>query len=237
MKPDLLILRPEPGASRTAAHARSLGLSAIAAPLFEIISVDWTPPDPALFDAVIVTSVHAARQAGPAISLYRTLPCYAVGDASAAAAAAQAGFSDVIVGPADGAALVAMMDEAGVANAFHPCGRDHIPLASSFRIEKRIVYAGLAADRLPEGAAIALEGGAIALLHSPRAAHCFGQLLDQAGIERASVRLAAISPAAAEAAGEGWESLSVAGMPRDHALLELAASLCQTDRTSMESDG
>ena len=236
MKPDLLILRPEPGASRTAAHARSLGLSAIAAPLFEIISVDWTPPDPALFDAVIVTSVHAARQAGPAISLYRTLPCYAVGDASAAAAA-QAGFSEVIVGPSDGAALVAMMDEAGVANAFHPCGRDHIPLASSFRIEKRIVYAALAADRLPERAATALKGGAIALLHSPRAAHCFGQLLDQAGIERASVRLAAISPAAAEAAGEGWKNLSVADIPRDHALLELAASLCKTDRTSMESDG
>ena len=58
-----------------------------------------------------------------------------------------------------------------------------------------------------------------------------------AGIDRATVRLAAISPAAAEAAGEGWKSLSVADMPRDHALLELAASLCQTDRTAMESDG
>jgi uroporphyrinogen-III synthase len=46
--------------------------------------------------------------------------------------------------------------------------------------------------------------------------------------DRAPISLAAISAAAADAAGPGWAAVHVADRPRDHALLELAARLCKT---------
>jgi len=42
------------------------------------------------------------------------------------------------------------------------------------------------------------------------------------------VRLAAISQAAADAAGAGWAEVRIASTPSDTALLALARSLCET---------
>jgi uroporphyrinogen-III synthase len=47
--------------------------------------------------------------------------------------------------------------------------------------------------------------------------------------DRGALRIAAISAAAAEAAGEGWARKEVAPSPRDEALLEVARALCQSD--------
>ena len=47
--------------------------------------------------------------------------------------------------------------------------------------------------------------------------------------ERGQIAVAAISAAAAEAAGPGWADMAVAAEPRDEALLELAVQLCQTE--------
>ena len=59
----MLILRPQPGADETAARARTLGLEPVVAPLFTIRPLAWEPPDPAEFDAVLLTSANAARHA------------------------------------------------------------------------------------------------------------------------------------------------------------------------------
>jgi uroporphyrinogen-III synthase len=100
-------------------------------------------------------------------------------------------------------------------------------------IERRIVYAAEAAGTLPPEAGHALERGALALLHSPRAAALFASLV----AERGRRRIAAISPAAAAAAGEGWAEAHAAAAPRDQALLELAARLCKTgDRPTIKRD-
>lgn len=220
----LLILRPQPGAGETAARARALGLDAVVAPLFTLRPLAWTPPDPDGFDAVMLTSASAARQAGEGLARFGGLPCYAVGEASAVAAA-EAGFADVRVGPDDGAALLPMMAEHGARSAFHPCGADHIALSHpAIAIARIPVYAADAADRLPVEAEAALGAGALALLHSPRAARIFAGL---AG-DRARTRIAAISARTARAAGDGWQAVSIASRPRDHALLELAAKLCQS---------
>ena len=101
----------------------------------------------------------------------------------------------------------------------HLCGIDHIALPG---VERRIVYAADAADALPEAASGALAADAVALIHSPRAAAVFAGLVD----DRARIRLALISPAAAAAAGAGWAEMAVAARPRDEALLEVAAKLC-----------
>jgi uroporphyrinogen-III synthase len=214
----ILILRPQPGAGETAARARALGLEPLVTPLFSVRPLAWTPPDPAPFDAVMLTSASAARQAADGLAPFKTMPCYAVGEATAAAAG-EAGFTDIRVGPDDGKALLLLMAEDGVRRAFHACGADHLALGHpGVAITRVPVYAAEAAARLPVPAEDML-----ALLHSPRAASLFATL---AG-DKSRIRIAAISARTARAAGEGWQSVSVASRPRDQALLELAAELCQ----------
>ncbi|MGQ0559751.1 MAG: uroporphyrinogen-III synthase [Sphingosinicella sp.] len=223
MKP-VLVLRPQPGADRTAERARALGLVAIVAPLFTIETLAWEPPDRAGFDAVMLTSAQAARIAGARLAAFHRLPCYAVGEATAGEAA-RAGFGDVRTGPSDAAALAAMMAGEGVARALHPCGEHHVrPGDSGLDIVSLPVYSARAEDELPRVAEHALGQEALVLLHSPRAAATLASLIED---RRSDIGIAAISPAAAAAAGSGWRSLHVAERPRDAALLELARRLCQ----------
>jgi len=212
----VLILRPEPGAGESAARARELGLEPIVAPLFTIRPLAWSPPDPAGFDAVLLTSANAARHGGGGMTPFLALPCYAVGERTAGAARA-AGFADLRTGPSDGAALAQLARSEGAQALLHLGGRDHVALAGVRHVP---VYAAEPAGALPPDAAQAL-----ALLHSPRAAARFAEL---AGARRSAFRIAAISAAAAAAAGPGWRSVAIAAAPRDQALLELAAKLCQT---------
>lgn len=209
----LLILRPEPGASETAARALELGLDPVVAPLFEIRGVDSGPLDAAEYDAVLMTSANGARHAPPGVT---GLPCFAVGERTAAAAR-RAGFSDIRVGPSDGAAATAMIAASGLERVLHLCGRNHLPLAQTgVSVERRVVYAAepTAGERF--------EGPAVAMIHSARAAARFAQLVE----DRSSIAIAAISAAAAQSAGEGWAATTVAAEPRDQALLELAVKLC-----------
>ena len=69
--------------------------------------------------------------------------------------------------------------------------------------------------------------GAVALLHSARAARRFGELLDRDGIDRHALRLAALSPAILAAAGTGWAMAVAADRPDDAALCRLAAALAR----------
>jgi uroporphyrinogen-III synthase len=210
----LFLLRPEPGASETAARARAIGLDPVVAPLFAIKRVAAPPVDGARFDAVLLTSANGARHVPAGLNF---LPCFAVGDSTAAAARA-AGFAEVRTGPGDGAAAAAMMAAAGVRKALHPCGREHLPVnAAGIVIERLVVYA---AEPVPQGR---FRGPAVAMIHSARAGERFAGLADG----KNAIALAAISPAAAAAAGDGWAAKAVAAEPRDQALLELAAKLCK----------
>jgi uroporphyrinogen-III synthase len=222
----ILILRPQPGADATARRAIQAGLDPVVAPLFEVRALVWTAPD-AAFDAVMLTSAHAARCGGAGLSAYRALPCHAVGEATAAAARA-AGFQNVHTGPSDAASLAKAMAAADVRRGLHLCGADRLTIDDPpFEIIAVPVYSAEAAPDLPASASAALRNGALALLHSPRAAEHFATLCP---CPRSEVRIAAISAAAAARAGTGWKSVDVAQAPRDEALLELAAKLCQTDR-------
>jgi len=196
----------------------------VVAPLFSVRSLDWEPPGADEFDAVMLTSANAARHGGPGLAAYLTMRCYAVGEATAAAAEA-AGFTDVRTGPEDGLMLILEMARDGVARALHLCGADHISLEpSEIRIARLPVYAAEPVATLPGEAAAALAGGAVALLHSPRAAKLFAGFV----ADRSPITIAAISARTARAAGDGWARVAVSERPRDHALLELAAKLCQT---------
>jgi len=190
-----------------------MGLEPAVVPLFAITGVAGPPVEAARYDAVLLTSANGARHAPAGLT---ALPCFAVGESTAAAARA-AGFAEVRTGPCDGAAAAAMMAGAGIERALHLCGRDHLAVeAPGVEIERRIVYA---AEPIPHER---FEGPAVAMIHSARAAARFARL---AG-DKAAIAIAAISASAAAAAGEGWAARAVAAQPRDQALLELAAKLC-----------
>lgn len=227
MKPRLLILRPEPGGAATEARARALGWQTLWAPLFRVGPVDWSPPSPTRFDAMLLTSANAARLAGPALAGFVHLPLYAVGQATAEAARA-AGFGDIRIGTGGVTPLIARAADDGVGSLLHLAGREHRHAERpGITIHRRIVYAADPVDRLPEEARSALTAGAIALLHSPRAAALFATLVDLASLDRRGVRIAAISPAALDAAGCGWAAAFAAASPDDDALLAAAARLCE----------
>lgn len=209
----LFVLRPEPGASETAARARALGLQPVVAPLFAIQRVQGPPVDPGRHEAVLLTSANGARHAPTGLT---GLLCFAVGEGTAAAARA-AGFSEVRTGPCDGAAAAAMMAGAGVKKAIHLCGSEHLAVeAAGVAIDRHVVYS---AEPVP---AERFEGPGVALIHSARA----GARLALLAGDRSTIAIAAISPSAAQAAGEGWAAKAVAAAPRDQALLEVAAKLC-----------
>lgn len=220
----LLILRPEPGASETAAKARAMGLEPVVAPLFEVRAVEAPKVEAERFDAVLLTSANGARHAPAGLT---GLPCFAVGERTAEAAR-EAGFGDVRTGESDGAATAAMIAATGAGRALHLCGLEHIAVAApGLEIERCVVYA---AEPLPPAR---FEGPAVAMVHSPRGAARFAEVTG----DKAAIILAAISAAAADAAGEGWRSKAVAEAPRDDALLELAARLCKSGGEGIGKSG
>jgi uroporphyrinogen-III synthase len=218
----IAVLRPEPGNAATAARIEAVGLAAIRLPLFEIRAAGWTPPDPARFDALLLTSANAPREAGAGLAALIDLPVYAVGEATAAAAR-DAGLTIAEVGGRDGAALLAAAAERGVRRALLLGGRDRAVASHPIIAETIPVYASEPIAVPAE--ALGRLAGSVVLLHSPRAARRFAMLAEQAGLDRRTVRLAAISAAAADAAGNGWDRVAAAPSPDDDALIGLARTL------------
>ena len=212
----LLILRPERGAIATAKRAEALGLSPLIRSLFKVEPRVWDAPDPALFDALLLTSANAVRYGGGAVGHYHHLPVFAVGTATAQAAR-DAGFSTVMDGAGNAADALRALGNAGHSRPLHLSGEDRTPYPHlPFTVTTRVVYVAAPVD-------IALPTGRYAaLVHSARAAIRFAALCPSP----ASVDVVAISTLVAEAAGTGWRSVSIAAEPTDNAMLALAAMLC-----------
>lgn len=220
----VIVTRPAAAAAATAARLAALGHEAIVLPLFDIVPAQWTPPA-GEFDAVLLTSAAAAGSAGSAMARYMHVPCYCVGEQTAAAARA-AGFADVRVPPANGVAeLLERMVAAGIGGVLHLSGRDVVDVAApaSLRIERRAVYDARPRDWSAAEATAAAHAD-VALLYSPRAARRFAEIF--AANKRPRLRIAALSRAVADAAGSGWAGIAVAGRPDENALFAAAARLC-----------
>jgi uroporphyrinogen-III synthase len=216
----LFVLRPEPAASWTVDKARSMGLDACSIPLFELEPVEWSAPDPAGFDAILLTSANAANLAGARLEYLRALPVHAVGEATAVAARV-AGLGVATVGSGGVDQLLNTVEPD--CRLLHLCGEDRrSPAAPKQAITTLTVY------RAKPTRAVELRAleGAVAVLHSPRASLRLAELIAPA--ERKAIRIAAISEATAEAAGKGWQQVPVARAPNDTELLALAARLCET---------
>ncbi len=227
-KQRILILRPEPGASATAARASALGLEPIIIPLFNITPVAWEPRDAECFDAVMMTSAQAARFGGPALALYAQLPLYAVG-AETAAAVRVAGFATVRVGGGDVTRLLTIIADDGHRRIVHFAGAQHRPSAHpALTIARHIVYTATAIAPPPK-----LPTAEIILLHSARAAGQLAQIIPQT--ERGVRRIVPLSQAVADAAGDGWAGVHIAPEPHDDALLACAIDVCNVVENKAQS--
>lgn len=217
MSAPVLVLRPRPGAARTAARLDHLGLVPILYPLFAVEAVDWTPPPPDGFDCLLLTSANAARLGGAGLAGLRHLPLYAVGRATARAAV-KAGFADVRIGGGDAASTVARIQACGHASLLHLSGVEYRPFdAGALRVARLCVYRTVpTGDAAGLAAAVPPDGPVAALVHSPRAGERLAQL---AGALRGRIAVAAISAAAVDACGSGWRQTGVADRPDEDALL------------------
>jgi len=213
----LLLLRPDPGLSISAARAREMRLEVVTCPLFRVEPVAWQAPDPEEYDALLLTSANAARHGGTGLAALRRLPVHAVGGATADAART-AGFEIASVGTGDVVDLLASLPRS--LRLLHLAGEDRRPLPEDRKIDRRIVYRAseIEAPDLPP------LGGFVVAVHSPRAGARLAGLADS----RDRTAIAAISEAAAEAVGEDWERVAVADRPNEPSLLALAALLCHT---------
>lgn len=224
MSAPVLVLRPQPAAARTAERLRALGLSPILYPLFVVEPLAWTLPDPAGFDAVLLTSANATRWGGGGMAAYAGLPAFAVGEATARAARA-AGFQTVRTGGGDAASTLPLIAAAGHRRVLHLCGEQvRLYDPCGLTVERCPVYRALPlGDAAGFAACLPPAGSLAALVHSPRA----GARLDAlaAPSDRARIAVAAISEAAAKACGQGWRDKAVAARPREEALLQSVQTL------------
>ena len=214
----VLVTRPEPAASRTAARLRALGHEAIVAPLLLVRAVAWGLPD-TLPTAVALTSASAAALAGAQLARLTHLPVFAVGEATADAARA-AGFTDIRAARGDASAVFALAARAGFVSMLHLAGADRSPavVPLGLRVAVRTVYVADLADSLPA------DCGDLALLYSTRTADAFAALFEG---ERAELDVAALSHGVALALGAGWRSVAVAREPHEDALFAAAGLTCE----------
>lgn len=216
-----LVLRPEPGTGATASRLRAAGLETRLLPLFERRAIPWSPPAADSFDSLLLTSAAAARLAGPNLARLVHLPVVTVGEATATAARA-AGLTVAFVGHADAAAAV---EQARAGRLLHLAGRERVALPGVAAVT---VYASEELPLTPAQVEAAAHG-AVALLHSARAARRFATLVGAPA--RAGTRIAALSAAVRDAAGPGWAAAGAAPRPTDEALVALAARLAIDHRS------
>jgi uroporphyrinogen-III synthase len=219
----ILVTRPEPGATVTATKLARLGFEPILLPCLTIKlrGAKKFPERPA---AIIITSAQAI----PALpENFRLIPCFCVGDATAAKLR-EAGFASVESAAGDAKALfrlIAMRRITGV-HLLAVGERHGLALARQLRaagitVVRRSVYAAQPLRILPAAMRAALANGEIdkALFYSAETAKAFIRLAPPA---TARIESLALSPAIAEVLrGLPWRSIRVALAPAEADLLAL----------------
>jgi uroporphyrinogen-III synthase len=221
---NVLLTRPEPGASATAARLREMGFAPLLAPCLTIEPRRSVLPErPA---AIVITSFQAV----PALpEAYRNIPAFCVGDATAGRLRA-AGFSSVESASGDARDLFRLITARRIPGMhLLAVGERHgMALARQLRaaeisVVRRAVYAARPIRALPAPVQEALAGGNItaALFFSAETARVFTRMRPA---NTGTVSAYAISPAVAAALdGLPWAAIHVALAPTEADLLALLA--------------
>ncbi len=233
----MVIIRPQPGADNTAKKAIQAGFTPIVMPMFVISKVAWIAPEPSVFDAILITSANALRHGGAALDAYHSLPAFAAGKTSAAAAR-DAGFSVAGIGRGGGVEALTLAVRSGFHRILWLSGADAMALMppAGIQLVRHIVYRSAALNAPSDFAEILQQPDIIAVLHSARAAAHFSDQCELKGVIRSNIVVAALSAAVAAAAGNGWRSIAAAHTPNDAALMIAAMDAAKSCFTNSPHD-
>ncbi len=219
----ILVTRPEPGAAATSAKLSQLGFEPVLLPCLTIKprGVKNFPERPA---AIILTSAQAI----PALpENFRQIPCFSVGDATAAKLR-EAGFVSVESAAGDAKDLFRLITMRRISGPhLLAVGERHgLALARQLRatgiaVVRRTVYSARPLRVLPAEIRAALAAGEIgkALFYSAETAKAFIRLQPPA---TAQIESLALSPAIAEVLKRlPWRSIRVALAPAEADMLAL----------------
>jgi uroporphyrinogen-III synthase len=240
-----LIIRPQPDADRDVAGLARYAVPAVAIPVMQAITMPVTWPEPGRFQGIVLTSRHAVDrlQAAPDAAAWRDLPVFAVGHATAAAAAA-AGFGPIITGPGNGAGLVpviatyfgstpALDQPRLVWPGAVDIGFDMVAALAPYgiQLDPVVVYQMAprpdVSDTIRAELATVQDGALVAM--SARSVSLWRDAMDAAGRGPDRISLIAGSDAIAAAAGDGWRETFVARYPRRSRLLAIAVMRYRRD--------
>ncbi|MGE5478583.1 MAG: uroporphyrinogen-III synthase [Bacteroidales bacterium] len=249
--PVALVTRPREDSEGVSRELRARGLSVAVEPLLDIHYLD-VPVDADGVQGILATSANGVRALARVLP-DRSLPVWAVGDASARMAR-ELGYAQVESAGGDVTTLAALVKDrcdpvkgaflhaAGSVTAGDLAGQLG---AAGFDVRRVVLYEARPAQAVSAELAAALAAGGLnlALFFSPRTAATFATLVRAAGLADATATLTAyaLSPAVArELAALPWAAVRVAAAPTQAALLaaleeDLAAGRFASDlpRTSM----
>lgn len=235
--PTLLITRPEQDAVAFAEAASAAGFVPVFAPLLKILPVPAPMLEFSHAQALIFTSANGVRMFVRAYGVMN-LPVFAVGDATARAAA-EGGFQAIESAGGDVDALTALVRlrlESTAGSLIHAAGETvagdlaEALSAVGFDVVRAALYKSEKATSLSKSLIGQINAGEIdhAAFFSPRTAAAFVRLSRLAGIEAKLARVVAValSRNVADALAElPWRTVHIAPEPTQNALL---AKLLQT---------
>ena len=220
----LIVTRPRSESEALAVVLRNLGHQVLIEPMLTIQPIEDAAVDLADAAALLLTSANGRRE----------LPVLAVG-AATAAAAREAGFTDVATAGGDVVALAAL-----VRQRFRPNDGVLVHVVGSavagdlagdlcgdgYQVRRSVLYGAETTAQLSAPCRAALAAGEIdgVLFFSPRSAATFVKLLlcDGLGEVCRDVDLYGLSAAVAEAGAKlPWRRQNIAAMPRQDELLAL----------------
>jgi uroporphyrinogen-III synthase len=241
----MLVTRPEPDATDTAARLAALDIEAAVCPLMTYEALGTSIPDAKGFAAVALTSANAIRalDARGTLGAYRNLRTFTVGERTAAQARSH-GFTDVVSAGASLADLAELLAHAKLTGpVFYPSGHDLSgDLAKSLApygvmVITAPIYAMNPVSTLPMEVRNSLISGRIdaVLLYSRRTAETFVALAgDGIGREvRTRLGMLCLSEAVAEPLVEShFVRISLADYPSEEAMMGLALSFARDQNGS-----
>lgn len=228
----VLITRPRAAAEAFAERLRQEGIEAHIAPLMEYVPVAADLSHAGEADALVFSSVQAVTMFSEQSDV-RALPVFAVGEATALAAA-NAGFDRIYTSAGDSISLAGLIrarqPTLNLRKLFHPAGEDtagdlgRLLENDNMTVTRVILYKAEFIETIPSDIEEAIKAGKIntVTLFSARTAQNFANIVRQSRMEGASKNIEAIclsERVARELRGMKWRSLQVTKSPSVNAMV------------------
>ncbi len=232
----ILITRPQPEASELAAQLEHMGYQTLIDSMLNINPLSFPAIDLRAAQAFVFTSANSIRSLPLTLlsSIDKTLPAYAVGEATACVAH-EFGFRNLHTSNAGALELCRQLQKIQAptkgpiiffSGKHTAIDLPHILASSNFNTQKHIVYEAKAAKHFTQNTVSALQNKEIqqVLFFSPRTAQIFVKLLQEEALTRMCKTMIAIcfsKNIADIIQGTIWKNLLVADAPHMDSLLPL----------------